>query len=91
MLRFVEAALLGLAQDFMSFMTTMSVLNGVWSHPSCRAHLNVRNVGDLSVEELSVVLLSWTIHYQVFRPTGTQNLCRYGRLLVCQEMKLNLS
>ena len=34
------------------------------------------------MEELSVVLLSWTDHHLVgFRLTGTQNLCRGGKPL----------
>ncbi|XP_061490084.1 uncharacterized protein LOC133388035 [Rhineura floridana] len=80
-----ETALSGVAQDFMASMTTMG-LSQVLSGPTHAAGHTLDLVfcagwddGDLGVEELSVVPLSWTDHYLVgFRLTGTQNLCRGG-------------
>ena len=80
-----EAALSGVARDFMFFMTTMG-LSKMASGPTHAAGHTLDLVsctgvdsGDLGEEECSVVPLSWTDHYLVgFMLTGVQSLCRSG-------------
>ena len=81
----MESSRLIAAQNFMSCMTTMG-LSQVVSGPTNLAGHTLDFVfhagqddGDLGVEELSVVLLSWTDHHLVgLRLPGTRSLCRGG-------------